>query len=76
MTFVVWGPVGTIFEGSDVMSIIRIGIEDDVDEVMNAFVVGSLVKVKCRMGFMAEDHVLLLICEEVDMISRVDVVVA
>ena len=53
----------------------RIEVEAKVDRLMESFPIGSIMKVKCRLGFTSEDHTLLLIYEEGDLISGVKVVV-
>ena len=37
--------------------------------------IGSIVKVKCRLGFTSEEHTLSLIYEEGSLISNVKVVI-
>ena len=63
------------FEGNDVSAVVRIGVEVKVDRLMESFPIGSVVKVKCRLGFTLEDHTLSLIYEEGCLISGVKVVV-
>jgi hypothetical protein len=58
-----------------VISIVRVGIEGSVDEVMNAFPIGSKVKVKCRLGYTSDDHTLSLMCDKMDLISTVKVMI-
>ena len=69
------GPVKTSFEGNDVSAIVRIGVEAKVDRLMEIFPIGSVVKVKCWLGFTSEDHTLSLIYDEGHLISCVKVVV-
>lgn len=69
------GPVVMTFEDDDVMSCVRIGIDEDLQKVMKTFAIGTLVKVKCRVGFTLADHSLSLTSEEVDLLSGVKIVV-
>ena len=64
-----------MFEGNDVSAVVRIEVEAKVDRLIESFPIGSIVKVKCRLGFTSEDHTLSLIYEEGDLISGVKVVV-
>jgi hypothetical protein len=61
----VGGPVATTFKENDVISIVHIGFEGDVDQAMNATPIGSIVKVKCRLGFTLDDNTLSLTGEKV-----------
>ena len=69
------GPVKTSFEGNDVSAVVHVGVEAKVDRLMERFPIGSVVKVKCRLGFTLEDHTLSLIYEDGSLISGVKVVV-
>lgn len=54
---------------------VRIGVETKIDRLMETLSIGSIVKVKCRLGFSLEEHTLLLIYEEGSLISGVKVVI-
>jgi hypothetical protein len=66
--------VVAIFEGRDVMPIVRIEVED-VDKLVDVFRVGSKVKVECRLGFNLTTHILSLTCEKIEPMSIVKVVI-
>ena len=57
------------------MAVVCVGVEEKIDRVMERFSIGSIVKVKCRMGFTSEDHTLSLIYEEGNFVSAVKVVI-
>ena len=69
------GPVKTSFEGNDVMAVVCIGVEEKIDRLMEMLSIGSIMKVKCRLGFTSEEHTLSLIYEEGSLISNVKVVI-
>jgi hypothetical protein len=66
-----------LFKGDDVVSVVVVSVPDDVD-VMKSVVDlarGSLVKVKCRIGFHRRTSFLLMELQKVDEISRAKLVV-
>ena len=69
------GPVKTLFEGNDVMAVVCIGVEEKIDRLMEMLSIGSIMKVKCHLGFTSEEHTLSLIYEEGSLISNVKVVI-
>ena len=69
------GPAVMTFEDNDVTSIVRIGIDEDMQKVMNKYAIGSMVKVKTRIGFLLGDRVLTLTSEKVDLMTGVRIVV-
>ena len=70
-------PVITTFEleGDEVMSLICIDVSEDMKLSMKTFVVGSMVKVMCRLNFSLKDSRLSLKAEEIRLISSAKVVV-
>ena len=69
------GPAVMTFEDDDVTSVIRIGIDEDIQKVMNKYAIGSMVRVKTRVGFVLGDRALVLTSEKVDLMSGVRIVV-
>ena len=69
------GPAVMTFEDEDVTSVIRIRIDEDIQKVMNKYVIGSMVRVKTRIGFVLGDRALVLTSEKVDLMSSVRIVV-
>ena len=69
------GPAVMTFEDEDVTSVIRIRIDEDIQKVMNKYVIGSMVRVKTRVGFVLGDRALVLTSEKVDLMSSVRIVV-
>ena len=69
------GPAVMTFEDDDVTSVIRIGINEDIQKVMNKYVIGSVVRVKTHVGFVLGDRALVLTSEKVDLMSGVRIVV-
>lgn len=65
-------PVITVFEGDEVTSLICIEVSEHIKLMMKTFVVGSMVKVKCRLGFSLKDSRLYLTAEEIELISTVN----
>ena len=57
------------------MSSISIDVGEGVEMLMKNLVVGSMLKVKCRLGFSLKDHRLSLSAEEIVLISSVKVVI-
>ena len=57
------------------MSSISIGVGEGVEMLMKNLVVGSMLKVKCRLGISLKDHHLSLSAEEIVLISSVKVVI-
>ena len=69
------GPVKTSFEGNDVVAVVRVGVEEKIDRIMERLSIGTIVKVKCRLGFTSENHTLSLIYDEGNFVSGVKVVI-
>lgn len=65
-------PVITVFEGDEVTSLICIEVSEHIKLMMKTFVIGSMVKVKCRLGFSLKDSRLYLTAEEIELISTVN----
>ena len=63
------------FEDDEVASIIRIGIDNDLQKVMKKFAIVCLVKVKTHVGFTLCDHILSLTFEEAVLVLGVRVIV-
>jgi hypothetical protein len=57
------------------MPIVRVGLDEDIDHVMDRFSIGSHVRIKCRVAFTLRDHTLSLSCERIDLMSTVKVVI-
>ena len=65
----------TSFEGNDVTAVVHVGVDEKIDRLMERFSIGMIMKVKCCLGFMSEDHTLSLIYEEGNFVSGVKVVI-
>ena len=63
------------FEDDEVVSIIRIGIDNNLQKVMKKFAIGCIVKVKTHIGFTLRNHILSLTFEEAVLASGVRVIV-